>query len=193
MNKHRFFVAFLLMVLLSVSLFSAANQPAKAHEGRQVGPYTVELGWVVEPAYAGVYNGVEVHISMGEGEHTDEATDEHVEAEVIEASLQIEVSFGNATKVLDLELAGDEPNHYIAAIIPTRAGDYTFRLTGMIGETPVDEIFASADGEFSSVEPISDVLFPEPEASIEGLQNRISQLEALIAELQAQLTELQGQ
>lgn len=193
MNKRRFFVAFLLMMLLSISLFSAANQPAKAHEGRQVGPYTVELGWVVEPAYAGVYNGVEVHISMGEDEHADETTDDHAEAEPIEADLQIEVSFGDAAKVLDLELAGDEPNHYIAAIIPTRAGDYTFHLTGTIGETPVDEIFSSADGEFSSVEPIRDVLFPEPEASIEGLQNQISQLEALIAELQAQLTELQSQ
>ncbi|GIK63201.1 MAG: hypothetical protein BroJett018_09950 [Chloroflexota bacterium] len=193
MNKRRVFVAFLLVALLSVGLFSAANQPAKAHEGRQVGPYTIELGWVIEPAYAGVYNGVEVHISTGEDEHTDEATDEHAEAEVIEANLQIEVSFGNASKVLDLEMSGNEANHYIAAIIPTRAGDYTFHLTGTIGETPVDEIFSSADGEFSSVEPISDVLFPEPEASIEGLQNRISQLEALIAELQAQLTELQGQ
>ncbi|MCQ3929494.1 MAG: hypothetical protein DPW16_03465 [Chloroflexi bacterium] len=191
MNKRRVFVAFLLVVLLSVSLFSAPDQSAQAHEGRQVGPYTVELGWVVEPAYAGIYNGIEVHISMGEDEHTDEATDEH--AEPIEANLQIEVSFGDAAKVLDLELAGDEPNHYIAAIIPTRAGDYTFRLTGMIGETPVDVTFSSADGGFSSVEPISDLLFPEPEASIEGLQNRISQLEALIAELQAQLTELQGQ
>ncbi|MBZ0318122.1 MAG: hypothetical protein K8L91_17005 [Anaerolineae bacterium] len=193
MNKRRFFIVFLLVMLLSVSLLSAADQSAKAHEGRQVGPYTVELGWVVEPAYAGVYNGVEVHISVDEDEHTDEATDEHVEAEPIEANLQIEVSFGDATKVLDLELAGDETNHYIAAIIPTRAGDYTFHLTGTIGETPVDETFSSADGEFSSVEPISDVLFPEPEASIEGLQIQISQLEALIAELQAQLTELQGQ
>ncbi len=193
MNKRRFFVAFLLVVFLSVNLFSAADQSAKAHEGRQVGPYTVELGWVVEPAYAGVYNGVEVHISMGKDEHTDGATDEHAEAEAIEANLQIEVSFGDATKMLDLELAGDEPNHYTAPIIPTRAGDYIFRLTGTIGETPVDETFSSADGEFSSVEPISDVLFPEPEASIEGLQNQINQLQALIAELQAQLAELQGQ
>jgi hypothetical protein len=30
----------------------------------------------------------------------------------------------------------------------------------MIGDTAVDEIFTSADGEFSTVEPIDDIRFP---------------------------------
>lgn len=189
MNKGRLFIAFLLALLLSFTFFSTAHQSAQAHEGRQVGPYLLEVGWVVEPAYAGVYNGMEVFISM----HDHEADGEHAETEAIEANLQVEVIFGDASKTFELELVWGEVNHYAAPIIPTRPGDYTFHLTGTIGETPVDETFTSADGEFSSVEPISDVLFPEPEASIEGLRNQISQLQTLIAELQAQLTELQGQ
>ncbi|MBI5928160.1 MAG: hypothetical protein HY862_02540 [Chloroflexi bacterium] len=198
MNKRRLFVAFLLITLLGITLFSSSHQAALAHEGRQVGPYTIELGWVVEPAYVGVYNGVEVFISLGEGEddHTDDAaTDDHHDdsVEAIDATLQVEVIFGDATKVLDLEAVWGDVNHYAAPIIATRPGDYTFHLTGTIGDTPVDEVFTSADGGFSSVEPISDILFPEPEASIAGLQAQIDQLLAQIAELQTQLTALQGQ
>lgn len=198
MNLRRLFVTIVLAILCGFTLTAPDHQTAKAHEGRHVGPYTVELGWVVEPAYAGVYNGVEVFISLSEAEHdhdADAASDEHHETEVetIDVSLQVEVSFGGATKVLDLEPIWNDVNHFAAAIIPTRAGDYSFRLTGTIGETEVNETFNSADGEFSSVEPISDILFPEPEASIEGLQNQITQLQTLLAELQAQLAELQDQ
>jgi hypothetical protein len=195
-----------LVAVLALGVASKPNIPAEAHEGRQVGPYNIALGWVVEPAYAGVYNGVEVFISLAEeeheegedeGEHQDgeaEAEHEHTEEVVaIEATLQVEVSYGGMTKILELEPVFDEVNHYDAAILPTRPGDYTFRLTGMIGETPVDETFTSADGEFSSIEPIGDVLFPEPDSSIEGLQAQINDLQALIAELQAQIAELRGE
>lgn len=194
-----------LIAVLALRVASKPNTLAEAHEGRQVGPYTIALGWVVEPAYAGVYNGVEVFISMTEEEHGEEGEGEHQEGEAesehkhteevvaIEATLQVEVSYGGATKILELEPVFGEVNHYDAAILPTRAGDYTFHLTGMIGETPVDETFTSTDGEFSSIEPIGDVLFPEPDASIEGLQAQINDLQALIAELQAQIAELQGE
>jgi hypothetical protein len=173
-----------LLVMLTLVVSAVAN-PATAHEGRQVGPYTIELGWLLEPAYVGVYNGIE--ISIVEGEH-----DEGVPVEGADATLQLEVSFGPKSKALDLEPAADESGHYVAYLIPTRPGDYTFRLSGRIGETAVDETFASADGEFSSVEPASDLQFPEPDPTLADLQAQIDRLQALILELQNLIAQLQG-
>lgn len=170
--------------------------PASAHEGREVGNYSIVFGWRVEPAYTGLLNGPELTISVAgehhEGEeaateeasaieeaadeaaaeateasdtHTDLGTDDHHDdaAEVVEGAeetLQLEVSFGDQSKVLRLRAVYGEPGNYTADLIPTLPGDYSFRLTGTINGTEVDEVFSSADGEFSTVEPIEDIQFP---------------------------------
>lgn len=183
-----------LVVVIAVVLVTMGGYPAYAHEGRQVGPYIIEIGWRVEPAYTGLINGPEITIikTEGEGEHTD-ATGDHVEGvegEVegspvmnLEDTLQIEVSFGPATKILHLRSVPGEPGHYIADLIPTRPGDYTFRLVGTIEDLEIDETFSSAEGEFSTVDPISDLQFPEPD----DLQAQIDSLRQLLEELQSRL------
>ena len=69
-------------------------------------------------------------------------------------------------------------DHYIAEIIPSRAGDYSFRVFGIIGEQAIDEVFTSTAGEFSSVEPVSDVSFPDAIPSTVELLEQIEALEA---------------
>jgi hypothetical protein len=134
----------LILVLLSLS-------PVAAHEGREVGEYVIEFGWRVEPAYTEMLNGPEILI-------TEHDTDAPVEG--LEATLQVEVGFGPATKTLGLRPASATQGHYTADLIPTRPGDYSFRLFGTIGDQEIDETFTSTDGEFSTVEPIDDLRFP---------------------------------
>ena len=56
-----------LILMLTVLVYS----PASAHEGREVGDYTIEIGWREEPAYTGLMNGPEITITRhgGEEEH----------------------------------------------------------------------------------------------------------------------------
>lgn len=136
---------------LIVVLLLALVLPALAHEGREVGEYVIEFGWRIEPAYTDLLNGPELFI-------TEHGTDTPVEG--LEDSLQLTVMFGDQSKTLRLRAVYDQPGRYTADLIPTRPGDYSFQLTGMIGAAPVDETFTSADGEFSTVEPISDIQFP---------------------------------
>jgi hypothetical protein len=84
-----------------------------------------------------------------------------------------------------LRPAFGETGHYIADIIPSRPGDYSFRVFGTIGDVEIDEVFASADGSFSSVEPASDVTFPDEIPSVLELLQRIAELEAEIEALKA--------
>jgi hypothetical protein len=171
----------IMRLLIFVVVLLVFAVPVLAHEHREVGEYSITFGWRVEPAYAGQLNGPEVSLSLHDAH--DEAFPEDVEV-----SLSAEISFGDQVMLLALEPAFGETGHYVANVIPTLPGDYSFRVFGTIGDTEVDEVFTSADGEFSSIEPSSDILFPavpsDTEALIAALEARIAALEEQIAAMQ---------
>jgi len=165
-----------LMSIIVVVLLALASG-VSAHEGREVGDYTIVIGWRAEPAYTGLMNGPEITITRHadeddhdeteatpEAEHTNEGGEAHDEENSgvtgLEDTLQIEVLFGPASRVLNLRAVRDEPGHYTADLIPMMPGDYTFRVFGTIEGVEIDETFSAADGQFSSVEPIEDIQFP---------------------------------
>ncbi len=172
---------------LVMGFYAFTVQQASAHEHRHVGDYEITFGWQVEPAYAGVYNGPEIRI-------VDTTTDEPVVG--AEETLTLTVSFGPVSKVLALEPAWNDPGNYVASLTPTRPGDYEFELTGYItvatalSETVVSEIFTSADGDFSTIEPAGDILFPDDESDAVSLQRQIEALQKEVEALKEQLAEL---
>lgn len=169
---RKLLIPLILLVLLCVSF------TASAHEEREIGAYEVELGWSIEPAYAGLYNGPEVFVHSADT--GDAVTD-------LETTLHLMVHFGDQQKLLELYPVWNDPGHYTADLIPTRPGDYGFHLFGKIGDLDVDEEFTSADGKFGTVEPSTDILFPAPETSEDA-----ASLQAQIDELRAQLEELKA-
>ena len=178
----------LVFASLSILLLMIVAFTAIAHEGRELGEYRLVFGWRNEPALVGYPNGPELFISPHSHDDEEEADHEHEEAanplEGVEISLQVEVSFGPAVRTLDMRPMFGEPDHYIADLIPTRPGDYSFRVFGTIGDMAVDEVFTSADGSFSSVEPAGDVTFPDELPSVVVLMQQIAVLESRIAELE---------
>jgi len=170
--KQRYFL--LVVVILALVL---AVMPAAAHEGREVGEYAIVFGWRVEPAFSGVVNGPEFWVT-----HHD--TEEPVEG--LDATLQLVVQFGDQSKTLTVYPVWGEPGHYTADLLPTRPGDYSFQLTGTIGDVEVDETFSSTDGEFSTIEPLSDIQFPVVDDEIAALQAQIDELRAQIEALKSE-------
>lgn len=142
------FVRFGLVLAVLLALFATVS----AHEGREVGEgkYDIVFGWRVEPAYTTLLNGPELQIN--------DADEKPVEG--LDETLQLEISYGGKSKVLKLRGVYNEPGHYTADLIPTQPGDYSFHLTGKINDVDVDETFDSSKGEFSSVDPITDIQFP---------------------------------
>jgi hypothetical protein len=166
-----------IVLTIGIVLSFSLQGIALAHEERTVGDYTLEFGWRVEPAVTGAPNGPELYVSSAKVGVTTEELLQNVDV-----SLQVEVTFGPASRTLELSPDAEEIGHYVADLIPTRPGDYTFHVTGTIGETAIDETFTSADGYFDSIEPASDLQFPEPQPDVSELLQRI---EALEAEVQA--------
>lgn len=130
---------------------------AEAHEQRDVADqYSFVVGFLNEPAYAGEQNGLDLRISTLDP--TGGVASEPVEG--AEETLTAEVRYGDQSMPLEIETVYNEPGAYRAIFFPTAPGDYTFHITGTIGETEIDETFTSADGEFSAVADPAPLQFP---------------------------------
>ena len=179
---------FMMILILVTALLILVVAPASAHEEREVGAYDMELGWRVEPAYTGLFNGPEFFVH-------DHTTGTAVTG--LEDTLHLLVHVGDQEKMLEIYPVYNDDGHYTADLIPTVPGDYTFHLFGKVNDQDVDEQFTSADGKFGSVDPVTDIMFPDLSASPVTAETgsadaQIAELQAQIDELKAQLQQLQG-
>lgn len=150
----------------ATAMLALALLPAlvSAHGGREVGEYEFTVGFLVEPAFEGQMNGVEVRIADADGEPV----------EGVEETLQVEIIQGDAALTLPLRGVFGTPGHYAADFFPTVPGQYTFRFFGTVGDLQVDESFTSEVDGFNSVQPAEDLQFPQRVASIRELQSAVT-------------------
>lgn len=139
------------VVAASLGVFAS---PAAAHERRTVGPYTFVVGWIAEPAYLDQLNALDLTV-------TETATTKPVEG--LEKTLKAELIAGGGSAVKPLTLAArfGLPGKYQGQVLPTKAGDYTFHLTGTVNSLAVDERFESGPGRFGGIEDLAPLQFPD--------------------------------
>ncbi len=116
-------VLVVLSLLLGILFIVSA---VSAHQNITVGDYTVEYGWVNEPAVVGQPNAVVINITSNISST----------AEIDTSAFTIQVVFGPQNKQLTLQPLGENtPGQFIAPITPMMAGVYTVHLGGNIGTT----------------------------------------------------------
>jgi hypothetical protein len=182
----------LLAVLASAGHLAAPL--SHAHEHRDVGEYSLVVGFLTEPALAGEPNGLELRVSrhaegaspQGEEEHADEE-EAGTPVEGLESTLQAEVIVGGGAETMPLELEPrfGQPGAYVAHFIPTRAGDYSFRIFGTIEGMEIDEVFDSGPETFSPVNDTADLQFPDKVPSAAQLDEAVRRLEQRLVALEA--------
>ena len=139
----------LLAGLLSLIAVVFTIQIAFAHTSITSGPYTIEIGWVNEPAIIGQQNAIVVNVSTT----SDQKPVEDV------SGLIVAVSYGDQSKTLTLQPLGeDTPGQFVAPILPTIPGQYTVTLGGKLGETSV-----SAQVQPEEVQSADTLQFPNVE------------------------------
>ena len=145
----------LVLVLITV-VMSLATQPGSAHERRNLGPYQVVVGWLGEPAFAGVMNAVDFRV-------TDTRTTPPRNVEGLEKTLTVEVFQGGSTTPFSAPFRTrfGSPGAYAADILPTRAGDYRFVVKGKIETLDVNETFESGPGRFDEIRPVTALQYPD--------------------------------
>jgi len=128
---------------------------ALAHGDHTQGDLVIATGFVVEPAYVGQPNGVQLTIEHDGEPVTDLAPD----------ALSVDVTFGDQTTTLTPEPAFEvgewgTPGDYHADFIPSAAGAYTFHVTGTIDGEKVDYGMTSGPKAFGEVEDPASAMFP---------------------------------
>lgn len=163
-------------LLVSVGVLLGIGATAvQAHEVRQIGAYTLVVGFRAEPAFEDVANAIDISInrtvdnkaiSVRDGDRVD---------------LQVEVQFRDAEDIdADILAAAplqDKPsqdfaasNRYNAWFKPTHNGAYAFRITGSIADTSdpqagtqaIEATFVCGDGTQSPTTRFNCVADPQP-------------------------------
>jgi hypothetical protein len=153
-------------ILVAISLAAPA---ALAHETRRVDPYEFTVGWGDEPIYTGFKNSVQMILAdAGSGDPINE----------LGGTVEAEVIFGDATTTLEMEpnfLPGafGEEGDYRAWIVPTRSGEYSYRFTGSINGTDIDETFTCGEETFDCPVDVGEIEFPERDPSRAELAGRL--------------------
>lgn len=153
-------------------------QTASAHVVKDYGPYHLAIGWLHEPAYVGVENAVQVIVTDA-GKSVDDVPASDFTVRITaggqtSAALPLNASF-------DPDTGLGTPGEYLAPVIPTLAGDYTFHIVATIHGQSVDASFSSSSTTFDAVEEEASAQFPTRLPTIGELATLGSRQEARIA------------
>jgi hypothetical protein len=166
--------------VLIAALVATSSIPLVAHDAHVAGPYRLEIGWGEEPAFTGIRNAVIVEIT--------EAASGHPVADLGGGSLSAEVSFGSERVVLPLQPTWGRRHELRAWLLPTRAGTYTFHITGKVKAQSIDITSTCSEKTFDCVADVSAIQFPARDPSIGQLAQRIDRSEPRLAEAAATAT-----
>ncbi len=156
--------------------------PASAHEVRTVGAYEFTVGWLHEPAYADEQNAVQFILKDSKGNPVDNLGDT-LKVEVIYQTQKMPALSLTATWDPDTGLGMH--GEYLASLIPTRAGNYTFHFTGAVNGQAIDQSFTSSPTTFDAVKEPAAVEFPAQDPTRGEISQKLDRIDPRIAAAQA--------
>jgi hypothetical protein len=151
----------------------------QAHVLKDFGPYSVALGWVVEPTYVGQVNAVQVVVKDKQGKAVTDLADGDLKV-IVSVSGQDSAALALNNK-FDPDTGLGVPGDYEAPITPTASGDYTFHLTGSIHGQAVDETATSSDSTFNSAVEATDIQFPNKLPSLTEITTSLDRINARLS------------
>ena len=161
MSNNGIRIASILALAMGVVLSPAAT----AHERKIAGQYQLVIGWGDEPAFSGMRNAVEIDLADRAGKPVTDLGG---------GSLSVEVIYGDQRVTLPLRPAREPQGKFSAWLVPTRAGTYTFHISGTIKGEPIDISSTCSDTTFACVADVAELHFPAKDPSAGQLADRIS-------------------
>ena len=161
MSNNRIRIASMVALAMSVVVSPTAN----AHERKLAGQYQLVIGWGDEPAFSGVKNAVEIDLADRTGTPVTDLGG---------GSLSVEVIYGDQRLTLPLRPVRQPPGKFRAWLVPTRAGAYTFHISGTIKGEAIDVSSTCSDTTFACVSDVAELQFPAKDPSPGQLADRIS-------------------
>jgi hypothetical protein len=173
---------FVLPLLAGSAAFVVGPATALGHSVQHAGPYALEVGWQYEPTYVAVPNAVSVTITDASGNPVNDLDAEDLSVIVTTANTPSpDLSFEPAFDPEELE---GPLGQYVAPIMPTAPGDYSFHITGEIHGTKVDVTVESGEETFDPVKESTGLQFPSKLPSLAELATRVDRIDGRVTELQ---------
>lgn len=139
---------------------------ASAHEHRAVanGKYTMIVGFLNEPTFAGLQNGLDLRVETTPPNDSTEGKP----VTGLDKTLKAEAIFGDQKLELGLTPRFQVPGAYDGVFFPMKPGDYSFHITGTIEGTAIDETFTTSPNTFGPVEDPAPLELPKAKSSSAG-------------------------
>jgi hypothetical protein len=161
MRNNPIRIASIVALAMSVLVSPTAN----AHERKIAGQYQLVVGWGDEPAFSGVKNAVEIDLADRTGKPVTDLGG---------GSLSVEVIYGDQRLTLPLRPVREPQGRFRAWLVPTRAGAYTFHISGTVKGEALDVSSTCSDTTFACVTDVAELQFPAKDPSPGQLADRIS-------------------
>lgn len=165
--------------LLALALAGTAT----AHVVQRFGSYSLAIGWLHEPTYVGIENAVQVIVKDAAGQPV---------SDIPVQDLTVTVSAGGRQSPplplvasLDPDTGLGTPGEYLASLIPTIPGAYTFHLAGTIHGQVIDRSFTSSDQTFDSAQSDAAAQFPVKLPSVGDLATLLNRVDGRVQAAQA--------
>lgn len=153
-----------LVGVLLLAWLAVGSGVASAHADRLVdSKYGFRVGFLNEPAYSGLVNGVDLSICRGTCHANSDGSGQYINPvtePLLYQNITVTVVYGGSQLALPITPVFQHPGKFSATFIPTAAGNYTFRFTGKIGSDKIDESFNSAKDGFDAVQDVQTIQFP---------------------------------
>lgn len=172
---HRFARAGVMAAGTTILVLGVAALAA-AHVVKQVGPYSVAIGWAHEPTYVGEQNAVQVVIKEAKGNPVSDVAADALKVVVSAAGQQSDPMA--LVPTFDEDTGLGLPGDYEAPIIPTAPGDYTFHVTGSIHGQAIDETATSAADTFDSAVEPTGIQFPVAVPALGDVATRVERTDS---------------
>jgi len=170
---------------IALAVASILAPAAAAHTPQEAGDYTLEIGWLNEPAYVAQPNAVQVTIKDHHGQPVNDLRPDDLAAVVSTAGQDSpKLAFEPAFDAVE---ATGPLGEYDAAIVPTAPGDYAFHITGSIHGTAVDINVSSGPETFDAVQGSSDLQFPAKLPNLTEVATRLDRIDSRVQAVQSAL------
>lgn len=153
--------------------------PASAHAVKDLGRYTVAIGWGSEPAYVGFDNTVEVIVADKEGKPVNDLQPGALKVQVSSGDVRSDIT--DLAPSFDPDSGAGTPGDYDTPLIPTAPGAYTFHVTGDVHGTKVDQSITASDRTFAVVTEPTEAQFPGKLPSVAALSQQAQRESARLA------------
>ena len=167
-------ISFILVLLFS---FGFSIQAVYGHTKIQVGNYTIEAGWSIEPPLINNLNDVVIFIFENDSPVRNAMKD-----------LSININYGGINKKLNFVSSEESVGQYLADIIPSKLGTYSINLKGLIGTQNINN-----DIQIEDVEDVTKFTFPIVSEGSSSLENIGKQITPIMNDLSNQIEETKEQ